>query len=294
VAGTIGGINNGFGVYGSYPGVRILPVKVGFAPEPRACLPAPGPRPGAWGQPPARRSTQPGRALGPHPLPCPHRATHTPRPSPPPKKNQVLGDDGYGSMSDIMAAIDYVTTNAKSLGNVVVINMSLGGGGSPNDAICDSIAAAAARGIIVVVAAGNDNKNLASFSPAACPAAVTVTAIDATTNAPASFSNWASPSDNAQSRRVITAPGVNIVSTLPDGSYAAFSGTSMATPHVSGVAARCFAEGDCVPGDGTRNRERFLDAVWAQYKADVGYRWNQGSNVANGRYYGPLVFADAW
>jgi subtilisin family serine protease len=197
-------------------------------------------------------------------------------------------------MSDIMAAIDYVTTNAKSLG-VVVINMSLGGGGSPSDPICDSIKAAADRGIIVVVAAGNDNKNLASFSPAACSAAVTVTAIDASNNNPASFSNWASgSSDAALQRRVITAPGVNIVSTLPDGSYAPFSGTSMATPHVAGVAARCFAAGVCQENAGTRNRERFLDAVWAQYKAEPSYRWNQASNVANGKYYGPLVFADAW
>lgn len=70
-----------------------------------------------------------------------------------------------------------------------------------------------------------------SFSPAACDAAVTVTAISSSNNQPASFSNWAAPGEaQAVLRRTITAPGVNIVSTLPDGSYQAFSGTSMVRP----------------------------------------------------------------
>jgi len=234
VAGTISALNQGQGVYGVLPGVKVLPVK-------------------------------------------------------------VLSDDGYGSMSDIMAAIDYVTTNAPSLG-VGVINLSLGGTGSASDPICDSIKAAVQRGIIVAVAAGNDGKDLNGFSPAACPWAVTVTAIAPTTNQPASFSNWLpTGSDSASQRKTITAPGVNIVSTLPDGSYQAYSGTSMATPHVAGVAARCFASGECKLSNGSRNREAFLDAVWAKYNADTSYRWNAGSSpIAQSKWYGPLVWADKW
>ena len=75
---------------------------------------------------------------------------------------------------------------------------------------------------------GNDNKNLMSFSPAACDAAVSVTAVNPTNNQPASFSNWAAPSEAAAVlRRTVMGPGVNIVSTLPDGTYQAYSGTSM-------------------------------------------------------------------
>jgi subtilisin family serine protease len=282
----------------------------------------------------------------------------------------VLGDNGYGDLSDIMAAIDYVATNARTL-RVNVINMSLGGGGSgggpgrerlrsgggrlegvpadlivegwrraalsmnladlgsaqptrngapetaqfqalgqmpaaqnrppsplpaASDPICASIKAANDRGIIVAVAAGNDGRDLRNYSPAACAAAVTVSAVDAGTDTPASFSNWApTNADSALLRRLVAAPGVDVVSTLPDGSYASYSGTSMATPHVAGVAARCFAAGECSPDAGAQNRERFLNAVWAKYNSDSGYRWNDGgSPVASGKYYGPLVWADKW
>jgi subtilisin family serine protease len=148
-----------------------------------------------------------------------------------------------------------------------------------------------------VVAAGNDGRDLRNYSPASCAAAVTVTAIDASSDSPASFSNWApaSGSDAALLRRTVAAPGVDVVSTLPDGSYGPLSGTSMAAPHVVGVAARCFAAGECNSDAGAQNRERFLDAVWAKYNADSGYRWNDRSKpVVSGNHYGPLVWADQW
>lgn len=234
VSGTIGGRNQGTGVYGVLPGVRVLPVK-------------------------------------------------------------VLGDSGSGSMSDIMAAIKYVTTNAVSL-NVRVINLSLGAGGSGSDPICASIQAAVDRGIVVVIAAGNSNQDLLTFSPAACSAAVAVTAIDAKTNTPADFSNWLGGRGSADDqRRTVAAPGVNILSVLNTGAYEAWSGTSMATPHVAGIAARCFAAGDCKLEDGTKNRDKLLTSVWEEYNADAPYRWNSGSSpVYGGKFYGPLVWAQNW
>ncbi|KAI8471543.1 MAG: hypothetical protein J3K34DRAFT_458287 [Monoraphidium minutum] len=235
VAGTVGGRNNGGGVHGALPGVRVLPVK-------------------------------------------------------------VLGNDGYGSMSDIMAAIDYVTTNAPTL-NVGVINLSLGGTGSASDPICRSIDAAVKRGIIVVVAAGNDGSDLAGFSPASCAAAISVTAINPSSDAPASFSNWlnANLGSGPEQRRVVAAPGVSILSTLPNGGYDSWQGTSMACPHVAGVAARCFAAADCELAAGGANREKLLDRIWSKYESDPSYRWNKGKAPSvNGKFYGPLVWADEW
>jgi subtilisin family serine protease len=206
----------------------------------------------------------------------------------------VLGNDGYGSMSDIMAAIDYVATNAVSL-NIGVINLSLGGTGSANDPICASIQAAVNRGVVVAVAAGNDGTDLAGFSPASCPAAIAVTAISPTSDQPAGFSNWLSAGASAaEQRRTIAAPGVSILSTLPDGTYDSWQGTSMATPHVAGTAARCFVAGGCRLGGGAANRETFLDVVWGKYSSDPSYRWSKGSLAVGGKYYGPLVWADQW
>jgi subtilisin family serine protease len=75
------------------------------------------------------------------------------------------------------------------------------------------------------------------FAAASAPSAVTVGATDSADNA-ASFSNWGSCVD-------IWAPGVSIYSSVTGSSYASFSGTSMATPHVAGVAARLWSAGVC-------------------------------------------------
>ena len=231
-AGTVGARNNGAGVYGALPGVRIMPIK-------------------------------------------------------------VLGDDGYGTLFDIIAAIDWVATNAAKY-NIGVISMSLGGSGRASDPICTAIAAARNRGIITVSAAGNEGTSLSTSTPAACAAGIAVTAIDASTNKPPSWSNYlAGTASLSEKGRTVMAPGYNILSTLPDGSYAYYSGTSMATPHVAGVAARCFAAGECKLADGAANTQRLLDAVKAKFTADPAYRWSADSTYG-GKYYGPLVWAAKW
>jgi subtilisin family serine protease len=137
---------------------------------------------------------------------------------------RVLGCDGSGYLSDVVYAVDWVTAHHVK---PAVMNLSLGG--PPNDAVDAAVTGAVARGVVVVVAAGNEGRNAATSSPGRAPAVLTVSATDAAdTRAP--WANYGSGVD-------LFAPGVAIRSLVPGGE-ATFSGTSMAAPHVAGVAAR--------------------------------------------------------
>ncbi|MFI5585335.1 S8 family serine peptidase [Amycolatopsis sp. NPDC051758] len=140
---------------------------------------------------------------------------------------KVLGNDcsGNGPDSAAVDAIEWVTANAVK---PAVANMSLTMDqvGVGDDAIKRSIAA----GIVYSVAAGNSSTDACNTSPAHVPEAITVNASDENDNR-ASFSNYGSCTD-------IFAPGNNITSLgLSNGGSANMSGTSMATPHVTGAAA---------------------------------------------------------
>lgn len=155
---------------------------------------------------------------------------------------KVLGADGSGSNSGVISGIQWVATNAKSLGltKKSVLSMSLGGGYSAatNNAVQSVISA----GVTVVVAAGNENQNAANVSPASAPNAITVGATDRN-DARASFSNFGSSVD-------IFAPGVSVLSSWIGSNSATntISGTSMACPHVAGLAAYLIAlEGLATP-----------------------------------------------
>lgn len=115
-----------------------------------------------------------------------------------------------------------------------VMNMSLGGGRS--GAINSAINAIRAAGCVPVVAAGNENVDASNDSPASAPGAITVGAIDQTTDARASFSNFGTPVD-------VFAPGVRVQSAgiSSTTSTATLSGTSMASPHVAGLVAYMMA-----------------------------------------------------
>jgi len=139
---------------------------------------------------------------------------------------RVLACNNFGSWSGIIAGIDWVIANHQK---PAVINMSIGGGffQSVNTAVDNAVAA----GITVVVAAGNNNSDACAFSPSSTASAITVGATDMSDNR-ASFSNSGSCVD-------IFAPGVGITSAfIPfTQDITSMSGTSMASPHVAGVAA---------------------------------------------------------
>jgi aqualysin 1 len=143
---------------------------------------------------------------------------------------RVLDCTGYGAWSGVIAGIDWM---ANSTLRPAVANMSLGGGISL--AVDAAVAGAVAKGVVMVVAAGNSNADACTSTPAREPSALTVGATT-TLDARASFSNWGTCVD-------LFAPGGGITSAWNTSATATnnISGTSMASPHVAGVAALALA-----------------------------------------------------
>lgn len=139
---------------------------------------------------------------------------------------RVLDNNGSGTTSGVIAGVDWVTANHVK---PAVANMSLGGGASStlDTAVNNSINA----GVTYVLASGNENVDACNSSPARVAAAITVNS-STSSDARSSFSNWGSCTD-------IFAPGSSITSAWYTGDTATstISGTSMASPHVAGVAA---------------------------------------------------------
>ncbi|QXC59986.1 S8 family peptidase [Aquihabitans sp. G128] len=142
---------------------------------------------------------------------------------------RVLDCQGSGATSGIISGIDWVVANHQA-GQPAVANLSLGGAANaPLDAAIQSMVN---DGISVSVAAGNETQDACKVSPARTASAITVGASDAN-DAAATFSNWGTCVD-------LFAPGVNVLSSSngSDTATATLSGTSMASPHVAGAAAR--------------------------------------------------------
>jgi hypothetical protein len=139
---------------------------------------------------------------------------------------RVLNCQGSGTNADVIEGMDWVAANHQK---PAVANMSLGGGAS--QATDDAVQRMFAAGVTVAVAAGNDNASACNYSPARAPNAITVGSTT-NTDARSSFSNYGTCLD-------IYAPGSNITSAgySSDTGTATMSGTSMASPHVAGVAA---------------------------------------------------------
>ena len=143
---------------------------------------------------------------------------------------RVLDCSGAGSLSDVIAGIDWV---ANSPLRPAVANLSLGTSASPS--LDAAVAGAVNKGVTVVVAAGNSNADACNFSPARTPSAITVGA-STSSDARASYSNFGSCLD-------LFGPGSTITSAWNTSATASntLSGTSMASPHVAGVAALALA-----------------------------------------------------
>ena len=150
------------------------------------------------------------------------------------KAVKVLNCAGSGSTTSVLGGIDWVVADHATGANAVA-NMSLGGGAS--SAIDQAVTRGINDGVVFVVAAGNSNANACNYSPARVGAAITVGATTST-DARASYSNFGSCLD-------IFAPGSGITSAWKSSNSATktISGTSMATPHVTGAIARALSGG---------------------------------------------------
>ncbi len=150
---------------------------------------------------------------------------------------KFLTASGSGTLSGAMEAIDYMVAMKNRGVNIRLSNNSWGGGGY-SQALNNAIARARDAGILFIAAAGNesnDNDAHASY-PAGYDLSnvVSVAAVDQNFNL-AYFSNFGAQTVD------IAAPGVSILSTVPGGGFAKLSGTSMATPHVTGALALLLA-----------------------------------------------------
>ncbi|HKU75206.1 MAG TPA: S8 family serine peptidase [Pyrinomonadaceae bacterium] len=145
---------------------------------------------------------------------------------------RVLDSSGFGSFSGVIAGVDFVTSNHQA-GQPAVANMSLGG--SASSALDTAVINSINDGVTYAIAAGNDGMNACDYSPARVSSAITVGATamnDARSIFPVGASNIGTCLD-------IFAPGSDITSSwnTSDTAINTISGTSMATPHVAGVAA---------------------------------------------------------
>lgn len=178
---------------------------------------------------------------------------------------KFLSDEGSGNLADAVVAIDYATKM-----NVDIMSNSWGGGGF-SQALEDSIKAAKNKGILFVAAAGNDgtNNDAAPHYPSNYQVD-NVISVAAHTNQDslASFSCFGKRTVH------VAAPGHNILSTVPGNSYKVYSGTSMATPHVSGVLGLLMAS------EGRQDVKAVRERLMATSVSGAAYR---KTTVAGGR-----------
>lgn len=177
---------------------------------------------------------------------------------------KVLNSAGSGSYSAIASGIRYAADNGAQ-----VINLSLGGTAG-NSTLSSAVTYADGKGSLVVAAAGN-NGSSTKFYPAAYTAVVAVAATDSN-DLRASFSNFGSYVD-------VAAPGVSIYATYWNNTYASLNGTSMAAPHVSGLAGLLFSQGRTKADVRTRlTGTAYTDAAGSP---NIGRRINAFKAVSN-------------
>ncbi|MBI2836567.1 MAG: S8 family peptidase [Chloroflexi bacterium] len=177
---------------------------------------------------------------------------------------KVLNASGSGYWSDVISALDWAVKNGMQ-----IANMSLGANSAPR-ALQTAADKAYASGVLLVAAAGNDGKGSVSY-PARYSSVVAVAATDTTDQRP-----WWS---NFGSQVELSSPGVGVYSTYRGGGYASLSGTSMATPHATGVAALVFVSGRAVNSDGKNGIANEVRKILQDTADDLG-------TTGKDKYYG--------
>ncbi|KAK9345248.1 peptidase S8/S53 domain-containing protein [Lipomyces starkeyi] len=184
---------------------------------------------------------------------------------------KVLGATGGGSLSNVIAGLDYAANSRISSGRKGVANLSLGA--MYNPILNSAITSAVQSGLAVVVAAGNDALPACAFSPASSREALTVGALDDEDDSIAPFSNWGHCVD-------LFTSGVHVVSLLnSDDGTIAYSGTSMASPIAAGIVGYFMGLGDSpeeavarVKAEATRGAICWLQILFRPFTPNkVGY-----------------------
>lgn len=225
---------------------------------------------------------------------------------------RVFNSLGSGTLSEVVCGLDWVAKNASTLG-IKVVNMSLGApgtddgncGATSKDAFHAAVCRVVASGVTVVVAAGNSSSDFVGTVPAAYDEVLTVSAMadfdgkaggGATStckqadvdDSAADFSNF-TMAGSPDEGHLVAAPGVCIYSTWKNGAYETISGTSMASPHVAGLVARCIAAGPCADLTPAQVIAR-LRSDAATRSAGSGFEGDPSTPI-EGRYYGFLIDA---
>ena len=167
---------------------------------------------------------------------------------------KFLGSNGSGAISSAVSALNYATMMHNNYGVNVQLTNNSWGGGAFSQAMNDAIAASGNAGMLFVASAGNNasNNDTTISYPAGynLPNVISVAATDQY-DVLASFSNFGATTVD------LAAPGVSIMSTMRNNSYGSLSGTSMASPHVSGVAALAWSV------DPSASYQKVRDALYA-------------------------------
>ncbi|WP_026583221.1 S8 family peptidase [Bacillus sp. J33] len=204
---------------------------------------------------------------------------------------KVLGDNGSGYSDDIAGAIRHVADEAVRTGSKVVINMSLGSSGK-DSLIASAVDYAYSKGVLIVAAAGNSGYSANTIGyPGALVNAIAVAALENVqqngTYRVANFSSRGNPNTDGdyyiQERDIeVSAPGASIESTWYNGGYNTISGTSMATPHVAGLAAKVWSAN---PGMSHTQLRTELRNRAKLYDIKGGYGAATGDDYASGFGY---------
>lgn len=176
---------------------------------------------------------------------------------------KVLGKDGSGYLSDVANGIYWSIDN-----NMDVINMSLGTS-TNSQTLQDAVDSADAAGVVVVASAGNSGDGVGTTNEVGYPAKYSSVIAVAATDSVDGTPDWSSEGSEVE----IAAPGVSITSTWHDGAYNTISGTSMASPHVTGVAALMLANNASLTNDQVRSTLRLTADDLGATGFDNFYGW---------------------